>query len=338
MGAPIGILAEACYLPPTTKSIDAVFRDEDVPDDPLPGGVDFRRDIGIRSIRVADGETASGLAVEASRRAVERAGIDPEEIDLVVGFTSIAEDHVAPTWSAAGVVQREVGATRAFATSVNTGGCASFHATMKAACSMLAASDEMDTALLFAGDKAPRLNHAYYPVTVVCDGGSAVVLRKGHDRRVVLAVETATVGKLHDVLYAPGFPHRDPSDPCRDRWLHMTGDYRRFGEEVVPVNLFMFRRVMRAAMKRAGVGPDDIDVYIYPTFSAWDQRAFCEGLGIPPEKVYTRGLADHGHLQETDMVLNHVDAEEDGTIGDGDLVMLTTNGAGFAWGATIVRQ
>jgi 3-oxoacyl-[acyl-carrier-protein] synthase-3 len=199
-------------------------------------------------------------------------------------------------------------------------------------------SDTIDTALMFAGDKAPPLNHAYYPVTVECDGGSAVILRKHHDRRVVLAVEAATVGKLHDVLYAAGYPYRDPSDPCADRWLHMTGDYKRFNEEVIPLNLFMFRKVMRAAMKSAGVKPDDIDHYIYPTFSAWDQRAFCEGLNIPPEKVYTRGLAPHGHLQETDMVLNHIDAEDDGTIKDGDLVMLTTNGAGFAWGATIVRQ
>jgi 3-oxoacyl-[acyl-carrier-protein] synthase III len=155
---------------------------------------------------------------------------------------------------------------------------------------------------------------------------------------VVLGVEVATVGKLHDVLYARGYPHRDSTDACTERWLHMTGDYKRFNEEVIPINLFMFRKVMRAAMKTAGVRPDDIDLYIYPTFSAWDQRAFCEGLNIPPEKVYTRGLAPHGHLQETDMVLNHVDAEDDGTLHEGNLVMLTTNGAGFSWGATVVRQ
>lgn len=338
MKSQIGILAEAYYLPPTVKDIDAVFRDEDVPTDPLAGDLDFHRDIGIEAIHVAGPEPASSLSVAAARAAVERAAIDPAEIDLIVGFTSIAEDFVAPTWSAAGIVQRELGATRAIATSNNTGGCASFHSTLKAVCALMARSDSIDTALLFAGDKAPPLNHAYYPVTVVCDGGSAIILRKNHDRRVILSVEAATVGKLHDVLYAAGFPHRDDTDTCTSRWLHMTGDYKRFNEEVIPVNLFMFRKVMRAAMKSAGVKAEDIDHYIYPTFSAWDQRAFCDGLRIAPEKVYTRGLALHGHLQETDMVLNHVDAEADGTIRDGDLVMLTTNGAGFAWGATIVRQ
>ncbi len=338
MDGQIGILAEAYYLPPTRASIDEVFGVEDVPTDALAGGLDFRRDIGIESIHVAGEETASGLSVKAAKLAVERAAIDPSEIDLIVGFTSIAEDFVAPTWSAAGVVQHELGASRAFVTSNNTGGCASYHATLSAVCAVMASSDSINTALLFAGDKAPPLNHAYYPVTVVCDGGSALILRKGHPRRVILAVEAATVGKLHDVLYAPGYPHRDPTDPCANRWLHMTGDYQRFNEEVIPVNLFMFRKVMRAAMKRAGVQPDEIDHYIYPTFSSWDQRAFCEGMKIDPDKVYTRGLGPHGHLQETDMVLNHVDAEADGTIGDGDLVMLTTNGAGFAWGATILRQ
>lgn len=338
MHGEIGIMAEAYYLPPTRKGIDDVFGDEDVPNDPLAGGLDFQRDIGIDAIHVAGDETASDLSVRAAKLAVDKAGIDASEIDLIVGFTSIAEDFVAPTWSAAGIVQRELGASRAFVTSNNTGGCASYHATLSAVCAVMASSDSMNTALIFAGDKAPPLNHAYYPVTVVCDGGSAVILRKGHPRRRILAVEASTVGKLHDVLYAAGYPHRDPSDPCAHRWLHMTGDYKRFNEEVIPVNLFMFRKVMRAAMKSAGVTQDEIDQYIYPTFSSWDQRAFCEGMKIDPSKVYTRGLGAHGHLQETDMVLNHVDAEEDGTIKDGDLVMLTTNGAGFAWGATILRQ
>ncbi|MCA1709938.1 MAG: hypothetical protein LC808_44310, partial [Actinobacteria bacterium] len=261
MDTKIGILAAAYYLPPTTKNIKDVFADEDVPKEPLAGELDFERDIGIEMIHVAGDETASSLAIQAAKNAITRAAIDAREIDVIVGFTSIAEDHVAPTWSAAGLVQRELGATQAFCTSVNTGGCASYHATLKSVCSLMAGSDSIKTALMFAGDKAPPLNHAYYPVTVVCDGGSAVVLRKDHDRRVILAVEAATVGRLHDVLYAPGYPHRDITDPCRERWLHMTGDYKRFNDEVIPVNLFMFRKVMRAAMKSAGVKPDDIDYY-----------------------------------------------------------------------------
>ena len=64
-------------------------------------------------------------AINAAKLTMAKSGIDPKEIDLIIDFTSIPEDYVAPTWSAAGQVQKEIGATRAFATAINTGGCAS---------------------------------------------------------------------------------------------------------------------------------------------------------------------------------------------------------------------
>ena len=338
VNTPIGILSAAYYLPPTKKTVREIFRDEDIPSESLAANVDFQRDIGIESVHVAADESASSLGLKAARRAIEQAGIDPGEIDVIVDFTSVPEDYVAPTWSAAGLIQKELGATRAFATAVNTGGCVSYLVALQAVCALMAANQRVNTALLFAGDKVPELNHVYYPITVICDGGSAVILKKNHQRNVILAVETATVGKLHDVWYIPGFPHRDSANPESHQWLHMTSDIKKFNAEVIPINLFMFRKVMRAAMKRAGLNFEDVDYYIYPTFSTWDQRSFCQGFRIPEEKIYTAGLRRHGHLQETDMVLNFVDAIHDGHIHEGDAVMVTTNGAGFAWGAAVIRH
>ncbi len=338
MNAPIGILAAAYYLPPTRKAVADIFRDEAIPAERLAADVDFQADIGIEAVHVATDETATDLAIKAARRAIAQADLDPAEIDLVVGFTSIPEAYVAPTWSAAGAVQQAIGATRAVATAVNTGGCASFHATLKAVMALMRAHPRYETALLFAGDKVPEFNHTYYPITVICDGGSAVLLRKNHDRQLIRAVETATVGSLHDVWYIPGFAHRNPDDLSDRRWFYMTADVPKFNAGVIPINLFMFRRVMRSALKRLGLKLDAVDLFIYPTFSTWDQRSFIEGMRISEEKVYRDGLARHGHLQETDMVLNYVDAMDEGRIQPGDTVMLTTNGAGFAWGAAVVEQ
>ncbi|WP_457654439.1 3-oxoacyl-ACP synthase III family protein [Rhodocaloribacter sp.] len=337
MNTPVGILAAAYFLPPARKPVAEVFRDEEIPAVKLAADVDFRRDIGIEAVHVAAGRSAAELALEAVRRVMDEAGMDPEEIDLIVDFTSIPEDHPAPTWSAAGLVQREIGARRAFATAVNTGGCASFHATLKTVLAWMRGSDRLRTALLFTGDKTPALNHTYYPITVICDGGSATLLRKNHERRVILGVETATVGKLHDVWFIPGFHNRDPANEAQT-WLHMKSDLPKFNAEVIPINLFMFRRVMRGALKQAGLKMKDVDYFIYPTFSTWDQRSFCQGFRIPPEKIYTAGLERHGHLQETDMVLNYEDAVREGLIREGDTVMVTTNGAGFAWGAAVIRH
>lgn len=334
---PIGIMAAAYYLPPTRKSVSAIFDDESIPAEPLAANVDFRRDIGIEAVHLAGEASAASLGLHACQQALAEAQLDPGEIDLILDFTSVPEEYVAPTWSAAGWIQHQLGANRALATAINTGGCASYHSALKAACAWMRANPHLQTALLFAGDKVPPLNHTYYPITVICDGGSAVILRRGWERRVILAVELASVGKLHDVWYIPGFAYHNPDDLDDDRWLHMTADVAKFNAEVIPINLFMFRRVMRQALKRAGLKQEEIAHYIYPTFSTWDQRSFCQGLRLPPEKVYRDGLGRHGHLQETDMVLNYVDAEREGRIQPGDLVMVTGNGAGFAWGAAVIR-
>lgn len=336
MEEPIGILACDYYLPPRTKDLEDVFLDEPIPSDALTTNVDFRRDIGIERVHLGGDEAPSEIGLKAARRAVERAGIDAGEIDLIIDFTSIPEDYPAPTWSAAGVVQEALGATGALATAVNTGGCTSYHVALKAALALLRDEPSMRTALLFAGDKTPELNKMYYPITVTCDGGGAVVLRKGHGRRVIVSVEVATLGELHDVWYIPGLAHA--AEFPGGLHMHMKSDMRRFNEAVIPTNLFMFRKVMRAAMKAAGVSAGDIRHYVYPTFSTWDQRSFCTAMKIDPGLVYTDSLARHGHLQENDMVCNYADAEREGRFAEGDLVMVTTNGAGFVWGAAVIRH
>lgn len=337
-GTKIGILSSGYYLPPMKKSVADIFRDEEIPTEPLAADVDFQRDIGIESVHVAGSESASSIGLKAAEAALGKANVSGSDLDLILDFTSIPEDFVAPTWSAAGFVQDALGAENALATAVNTGGCASYHVALRTACALLTANERMQLALLFSGDKTPALNKTYYPITVTCDGGSAVVLKKNHDRNEILTVEIATVGELHDVWYIPGLSNRDSDEPVGETLLHMKSDMKRFNERVIPTNLFMFRKVMKAAMRRVGIKADDVDHYIYPTFSTWDQRSFCKGLSIPPEKVYTDGLRRHGHLQENDMVMNFVDAVEEGRIREGDIVMVTTNGAGFFWAAALIRH
>ena len=332
-----GILSSAYYLPPSQKTVADIFRDEEIPTEPLDANVDFQADIGIDRVHVAGDEAPLDLGLHAAREALQRAEVGPEEIDLIIDFTSIPEEHPAPTWAAAGALQEALGAHRALATAVNTGGCASYHVALKTACALMAGNPSRNTALLFAGDKTPERNKTYYPITVTCDGGSAIVLRKGHDRQIILAVEVATVGDLHDVWYIPGLGRLPPGQRPDPTVLHMKSDMKRFNEGVIKINLFMFRRVMKAALKRAGLKSKDISYYIYPTFSTWDQRSFCRGFGIADEKIYTAGLRRHGHLQENDMILNYQDAASEGHIREGDHVMVTTNGAGFTWAAAIIR-
>ncbi len=339
MNPNIGIFEANYYLPPTKKALSQIFADEEKSTAVFDANVDFERDIGIDALHVAKDETAADLCINAAKITMAKSGIDPKEIDLIIDFTSIPEDYVAPTWSAAGQVQQAIGATRAFTTAINTGGCASYQTTLKIACSLMSANDRYNTALLVAGDKAPEFNHNYFPITVVSDGGSAVILKKNMSTRRILGVEVATVGRLHDMWVIPGIHNRKDEDigGKYPRWLHVCGDIQRFNKELIPINLFMFRKVMLGVLKQIGKKMQDVDYFVYPTFSLWDQNAFLKAFGLPREKVSTENM-HHGHLQETDMVVGYVDALEAGKIKEGDLVMLATNGAGFSWGASLVQH
>ena len=333
----VGILAEAFYLPPDKKRVEDVFRDESVPFGTLSKNIDFQRDIGIEDIHVTS-DLPSVLALEAAKRAMDQSGVAAEEIDLVVDFTSIPEDYVGPTWSAAGLVQQELGLVNAFSTAVNTGGCASYHLALKSVMALMLCDEDVETALLFAGDRTPDLNKTYYPITVASDGGSALVLRKNADRARILEVETISIGRLHDVWYVPGLQNREPNEEVSEKLLHMYAKMDKFNEGVIPINFRMFGKVMDRLLKKLDLTHDDVDYYIYPTFSTWDQAYFMKKFGLTPDKVYTSALKHRGHVQESDMVINYAEAVEQGLIKPGDTVMVVSNGAGFAWSAALIRH
>src|SRR5437879_13143863 len=196
------------------------------------------------------------------------------------------------------MVEGEIGVTRDFAPAINTGGGASYQTTLKVACSLMSANDRYNTALLVAGDKTPEFNHNYFPITVVSDGGSAVILKKNMTKRRILGVEVATVGRLHDMWFIPGIHNRDPKDIGGKfpRWLHVCGDIQRFNKELIPVNLFMFRKVIQGVLKQVGKKMQDVSYFVYHTFSTCDLPALSTAFNVPPERM-PRADVHHGDAQ-----------------------------------------
>ncbi|MEJ2715521.1 MAG: 3-oxoacyl-[acyl-carrier-protein] synthase III C-terminal domain-containing protein [Deltaproteobacteria bacterium] len=334
----VGIEAEAYFLPESKRNVSEVLEEEDIPLGTLAKAIDFRQDVGIEEIHVTE-ELSSQLALRAVQKVMTKAGLTGNDIDVVIDFTSIPEDYIGPTWSAAGFIQREIDARNAFCTAITVGGCSSYHFALQSACALISSESGLKRALLFAGDRTPKYNKTYYPITVSSDGGSALILRKGCGRAIITDIDIISVGRLHDVWYVPGLGQRtgDREDNL-ERLLHMHCNVKKFNDNVILMNFTMFNRLIDRILRKAGKSREDIDLYIYPNFSTWDQDYFCRATGIPREKVYTRRLAERGHVQESDMVINYRDALDDGLITKGSLVMTLTNGAGFAWSAAIVRH
>jgi len=334
----IGIEAEAYFLPKSKKEVYKILDEENIPFGTLAKNIDFRRDVGIEEVHVTE-ELPSKLALRAVQEVLSKAGIQGSEIDVIIDFTSIPEDYIGPTWSAAGFIQKEINAYKAFSTAITVGGCSSYHFAMEAAYGMLSSDDNINRILLFAGDRTPDYNKTYYPITVASDGGSALILKKSCERAVILAIDIISVGRLHDVWYVPGLGQRQNDEQKHlEKLIHMHCDMKKFNDGVILINFMMFKKLIDRVLKKAGKKMQDINMFIYPTFSTWDQNYFCKSTGVPREKVYTQRLKERGHVQESDMVINYVDALNDGFIKKGDLVMVLTNGAGFAWTAAIVRH
>ncbi len=333
----IGIVAMDYFLPEKERLVSDIFKEEKIPLDAFAKKINFLKDTGIETVRVAD-ELPSELSLKAAKKTLDKANIDPEEIDLLMGFTSIPEDYVGPTWSAIGYVQEKLGMKNAIATAVNTGGCASFHVALEAVCALMSNSDDISTAMLVAGDRTPTGNKIYFPITVTTDGGGALILKKNHDRGQILGIENYSIGRLHDVWYVPGLPLQPPKGPVDESCIFMHCDYDKFNKEIIPVNTFMFRKIIRSVLQKNGLSIDDIDYFIYPSFTKWDQSTFMKAMDIPSDKIYLDNLKRIGHVQECDMVINYVDAVSNGHITEGKTVMIVSNGAGFFWSAAIVRH
>ncbi|MCG8335255.1 MAG: hypothetical protein MJE63_12095 [Proteobacteria bacterium] len=333
----IGITAMEYHLPEEEKLVSELFQEEEVPLGSFSKIVDFKRDIGIETVRTTE-EMPSALSLKAAKKLMENAKADPEDIDVVIGFTSLPEDFVAPTWSSAGYVQESLGIKSRFTTAINTGGCASYHLALKTTMALMKSSDKINKALLVAGDRAPNLNKIYYPITIACDGGGALLLEKDPPKGRILGIETFSLGRLQDVWYVPGLPAEKPAGEVYEKSLHMHCNIDMFNKGVITINLFMFNKVINSVLESTGLLFDDIDFFVYPSFSTWDQSNFMKAFNIPPEKIYLKNLKRLGHVQECDLVVNYVDAVADGMIKDGDKVMVVSNGAGFAWSAAVIEH
>src|SRR5678815_5743874 len=213
MKAPVGILSAHCHFSDHERSVAELFREE---------GANFNSDVsaslGIERVPLSNGqagESASNMAVAASRGALERAKIAPTLVDVVVEYSIMPQEYLVPVWNMSNKVQAEVGAPKSFVVGFSGGGSSNFMVALSAAAAMLSENEELKTALLVTGDitiPKNRVLNPSNPVTVMGDGASAVVLQRGATGGTVIDTELWSEGKNHDVCYIPGGSLVHPGD------------------------------------------------------------------------------------------------------------------------------
>ena len=291
----------------------------------------IRERTGIAARHFApEGVAASDLAVEASRRALETAGISPEQVDLIVCATLTGD---TPIPSTAVWVQRKLGMSCP-AFDVNAA-CAGFSYAVSTATAFVG-SGAADTVLVIGSEVLSRVLDLSDRTTCVLfgDGAGAVVIRPSNEPGIVGSVLGAD-GTTAEVLIIPAggsaMPASAETVAARDHSIRMPK-----GREVFKRAVVEMANACRELLEKSGYTADDVDVLIPHQANARIMIAVAERLGITGDRAVV-DVEDVGNTSAASIPIALDRAWRVGRVHDGDLVLLTSFGAGLAWGANLIR-
>ena len=280
---------------------------------------------GIRERRIAaDSEALSDLALPAARLALEQAGLTGAEIDLLIVAT-VTPDMMFPSTSA--ILADRLGATAAAAYDLSAG-CTGFMYALAQAYGMLAGG-LAHRALVVGGDVLSRILDWSDRSTVVLfgDAAGAVVLEPASEPGF-LAFELGADGAGGEHLWLPGSGSRRFEHP--DRFVKMNG------REVFKFATRVLVQSGEAVLARAGARVEEIDVYVPHQANVRIIDHATKRLGIPSERVVIN-VDRYGNTSSGSIPLALADAQAEGRLRPGRLVLMTGMGAGLTWGSALLR-
>jgi 3-oxoacyl-[acyl-carrier-protein] synthase-3 len=293
----------------------------------------LREKVGILERRVMDdGQTTSDLAVIAARRALDRAGMGAEELDLII-VASDTPDTLSP--GTASPVQAKLGARSAATFDVNCA-CASWVTALDVGAKAIAADPDYRAVLVVGAYAMTRFVDwkDKYTCTLFADGAGAVVLRAG-DEPGVLATKLRARGEYHDALgiYTGGAARPATPEEVAARGKPRVQFVRKFP---ATFNAEHWPPLIREALAKAGLELEDVQFFLFTQLNLRTIEAMMAALGQPMEK--THWIMDKwGYTGSACIPMALDDAVEKGKLRAGDNVVLCASGGGIAMGAAVLR-
>jgi 3-oxoacyl-[acyl-carrier-protein] synthase III len=287
---------------------------------------------GIRERRMLGPDRAlSDLFVEASRTAMERAGVTFPEIDTIICGTCTPDRRLPST---ACEVQGKLGGGPAAAFDV-VAACPGWLYSLTVAEGLIA-SGAARTVLTLGGDRVWSIVDREDRSTAVLfgDGAGAAVLRPATGDRGILSTSLGADGSLVELLYIPSGGSTEPPTP---EIIAGGGMYVKMaGREVFKVAVRRMAQAAHQALDAAGVSAEDLRLLVPHQANLRIINATAHEAGVPLEKVMVN-VDRYGNTSAGSIPLALAQAEAEGRLSRGDLVLLVSFGAGFVWGAVLVR-
>ncbi len=293
----------------------------------------IRERTGIRERRVAGpDESLTELCRRASLDAMERAGIGAEALDAIVVAT-VTPDRRLP--SEACDLQAALGARNAAAFDI-AAACPGFVYAATIAEGLIAAGYHKHV-LVLGAERLSTITDWQDRSTAVLfgDGAGAAVIRPADGNgRGILSSYIGADGTLAELLYIPAGGGMNPLTPDNigDRQQYM----RMAGREVFKAAVHAMADAGDQALARAGVTADEIDLLVPHQANLRIIDATARHAGIPMEKVMVN-VDRYGNTSAASIPLALAQAEQEGRLQPGMLILLVAFGAGFTWGAQVVR-
>ncbi|KDR26664.1 MULTISPECIES: beta-ketoacyl-ACP synthase III [Caballeronia] len=273
----------------------------------------------------APDQTTSDLALIASQKAIEAAGIDPQSIDLIIVATS-TPDFVFP--STACLLQNKLGIKNNGAAFDVQAVCSGFAYGVATADSFIR-SGMNRTALVVGAETFSRILDFNDRTTCVLfgDGAGAVILQAS-DEPGVLSSALHADGSYSDILCTPG--NVNGGVVQGSAFLHMDG------QAVFKLAVNVLEKVALEALDKAKLTPEDIDWLIPHQANIRIMQSTARKLHLPPERMVVT-VGEHGNTSAASIPLALDVAVRDGRIKRGDNILIEGVGGGFTWGASVIR-
>src|SRR6266849_5581853 len=287
---------------------------------------------GIKERRfVSDGENTSSMSVRASRLALERAKLRPQDVQLVIVGTC-SPDYLFP--ATACIVQSELGATRAGAFDIEAA-CTSFVTALGVARGMIM-SGTIENAVVIGAETLSRFLNFKDRTTCVLfgDGAGAVVVEASNASVGIESVVLHSEGSKGEMLMVQAGGARIPATAeTLERGQHFI---TMQGGEVFKLAVKSMADAAAEAIREAGLGLDDIAIMIPHQANVRIIDGVAKRLHFPIEKVFVN-IQRYGNTSAASIPIAIAEAAAQGRLRRGDKVLLVAFGGGFTWGASVLE-
>lgn len=290
----------------------------------------IRTRTGIERRYISLDENTSDLAVEASKKALNQAGLSAEDIDLII-LATVTPDNFTP--STACIVQDKLGAKNAWAFDINAA-CTGFIYALKLGRSLIRSGEAKNALIIGAETLSKALNWEDRGSCVLFgDGAGATVLTSTEEDCGIKCVNVKSDGSKGDSLVIQGLPLNSPfkdGKEVSENYINMNGrEIFKFATKVMEESIVEI-------LEKENIKIEDIDAIIPHQANLRIIDYVVKRLGIPREKFITN-LQNYGNTSGASIPIALCESINEGNLKKGDNIIMVGFGGGLTWGAALIK-